>query len=362
MVVVGTPLKWDVFDLKSQLLLAKGHVIATAAQLDLLLDRGACIMIVEAMEKREPSKKVEFDPFWLWSDIRKQMGHLFVDYVEKRETDHATLVGRMMGLILLIENITQGDSDVAIFELTHMDLTNYVVGHIMQTVFLCGLIARRLDMPDDKRRSLCRAAGTMNVSSLELHSVLSTQKEPLSPEQRATVEAHAANAAAHLAARGVTDQDWINAVTDHHRGCGADGSPAASALAQIIHGADVYLAKISPRSYRPAKSPAVAAREIMLDKTINPKVASIIVKEMGLYPPGTYVKLANGDTSVVLRRGERAQSPQVCSLSNGAGMPLIEPLRRDTSDPKFAVAGTIQRSRVMVTINRSKIFGYKTVR
>jgi hypothetical protein len=359
MVVIGEPLKWDIFDMKKQLLLAKGSVIKTAAQLDALLDRGLCVITTELIIKKEVIPKSAFDPFWLWTDIRQQLGRLFVDYVEKRETDHLTLVGRMMGLIALIEDITKGDPDVAIFELMQMDLTNYVACHAMQTVFICGLIARRMGLTDEQRHSLCKAAGTMNVSTLELHAVLSTQKEVLTTDQRKQISEHAANAAAHLAARGATDQEWLQAVADHHLDCRSEGANAPSRLAQIIHGADIYLAKISPRSYRPAKSAAIAAREIMTDKSINPQVASIIVKEMGIYPPGTYVKLANGDTAVVLRRGEKAQSPQVCSLSSGSGSAYLEPTRRDTVDPKFAVTGVIPRSKVMVTVNRVKIFDYK---
>jgi hypothetical protein len=359
MLTLGEPLKWDVYDMRKQLLLAKGTIIKTAAQLDMLLDRGLCVVTTELSIKKEVLPKNTFDPFWLWTDIRQQLGRLFVDYVEKRETDHLTLVGRMMGLISLIEDITKGDADVAIFELTQMDLTNYVAGHAMQMVFVCGLVARRMGLTDEQRHSLCKAAGTMNASTLELHAVLSTQKEALSPDQRRQISEHAAHAAAHLVARGATDKDWLQAVADHHLDFRSEGANAPSLLAQIIHGADLYLAKISPRSYRPAKSTAMAAREIMMDKSISPQIAAIIVKEMGIYPPGTYVKLANGDTAVVLRRGEKAQAPQVCSLTSGAGSAYIDPVRRDTGDAKFAVTGVIPRSKVMVTVNRAKIFDYK---
>jgi len=50
------------------------------------------------------------------------------------------------------------------------------------------------------------------------------------------------------------------------------------------------------------------------------------------------------------------------NLSSGTGAPFIEPIRRDTADPKYAVSGIIPRSKVMVTINRSTIFGYKESR
>jgi len=118
----------------------------------------------------------------------------------------------------------------------------------------------------------------------------------------------------------------------------------------------VYLAKITSRAYRAGQSPNVAAKEMLQDKTLNQAISATIIKEIGIYPPGSYVKLANGETAVVTQRGTQAHSPIVFSLSNGSGMPLIEPIQRDTRTQNFAITAIVPMEKVMVTINRAKLF------
>ncbi|MFN7369254.1 MAG: hypothetical protein ACK5SG_03355, partial [Burkholderiales bacterium] len=57
----------------------------------------------------------------------------------------------------------------------------------------------------------------------------------------------------------------------------------------------------------------------------NP-IATILIKEIGIYPPGSFVKLANGETAIVVRRGEAANSPVVAALSSGSGIPYVDPV------------------------------------
>ena len=132
-----------------------------------------------------------------------------------------------------------------------------------------------------------------------------------------------------------------------------------SEMAGIIHHADVYLAKISPRAYRTAKPPNVAAKEMFQGKSLSQGIAGIIIKEIGIYPPGSYVRLNNGETAIVTARGAQAHSPTVYSLVNGAGMPLGEPVLRDTQAANFAVSAIVPRNKVMVMVNRTKLFGKK---
>jgi hypothetical protein len=121
----------------------------------------------------------------------------------------------------------------------------------------------------------------------------------------------------------------------------------------------VYLAKISPRSFRQGKPPNIAAKEMLQEKGMSQALASIIIKEIGIYPPGSYVKLANGEIAVVTERGEQVHTPQVYSLLNPNGMPLGEPVPRDTNSAAFAVSSIVPRNKVMVTVNRTKLFGKK---
>lgn len=54
--------------------------------------------------------------------------------------------------------------------------------------------------------------------------------------------------------------------------------------------------------------------------------------------------------------GASAHAPCVCSLVSGAGMPLGEPIVRDTGLPKYAVAAIVGKERGMVRFERSRLF------
>ncbi len=69
---------------------------------------------------------------------------------------------------------------------------------------------------------------------------------------------------------------------------------------------------------------------------------------MGLYPPGSYVRLAGGERGVVVRRGAKANAPKVLVLVGRQGLPLGEPALRDTADAPWAAAAALAPGEVKV--------------
>jgi hypothetical protein len=354
MVSLNQPLKWDVFNAQGQLLLHKGYVLQSDSQLESLLERG---MFVDAAElekaKQDVKRVVEFDPFALWERLGKDCSRLSVDYLQTPPTE---LLAVLDDLLLVMETLIEKAPDAAIFELMQMQMSNYVVAHVQQTAFLVTLIASHMGWAPKKIRMVARAAATMNIAAMPLHTALALQKEPITEAQRKEMESHGLRGRLKLEEWGVKNKDWLQAVEEHHPET-LHGGRKPSEMASLIHHADVYLAKISPRAYRSAKSPNVAAKEMIQRKDANPQFVASIVKEIGVYPPGSYVKLANGETAIVARRGKQAHTPVVFSLSNGAGLPLGEPIMRDTGSPLYAISSIVPRNKVMVTVNRAKLFG-----
>jgi hypothetical protein len=68
------------------------------------------------------------------------------------------------------------------------------------------------------------------------------------------------------------------------------------------------------------------------------------------------VKLANGETAVVVRRGESANTPLVYSLANAQGIAFAEPVRRDTRMDRFKVLAPVARDNVLVRFDRARLF------
>ena len=76
-----------------------------------------------------------------------------------------------------------------------------------------------------------------------------------------------------------------------------------------------------------------------------------MIRTLGLYPPGVWVKLQCGEIAMVLRRTPIAKAPIVASLVSRTGMPLAVPALRNTKMPDFAVTGAVPPAQVKVRPN-----------
>jgi len=337
-VIVGAPLPFNVRDADRTLLLARGRVIESNAQMEALFRRGALVDIAELMSETErirmaPKEKLPA----LWTscmatvtDTLQQSGHeSFLMALESSTTPVLALVER--------------DPDLAIFQVLRQDaneLTRYGIDHSLHAGITAFLVARRLGWNETDTQRVFKAALTMNISMLELQGHLAVQATPITNEQREAVHAHPWFSRQMLEISGVTDRDWLDAVSQHHESADGAGYPnglkAVNSIAELIRLADVYAAKLSPRAGRSALAADQAGRAMFMQNPGHPASAALI-KEFGAYPPGCFVRLASGETGVVVQRGPTVMTPVVAVLSSASGASLGEPLRRDTSVKGFAV-------------------------
>jgi hypothetical protein len=110
------------------------------------------------------------------------------------------------------------------------------------------------------------------------------------------------------------------------------------------------------RRARPAQSAAAAAKAAYLDEHQHADEAgSAIIAATGIYPPGSFVRLASGELAVVLRRGAHAKTPKVASVVSKSGTALAEPVLRDTRLRPHDVAGGVAPHDVKVRLNLEKL-------
>jgi len=64
--------------------------------------------------------------------------------------------------------------------------------------------------------------------------------------------------------------------------------------------------------------------------------------------------LAEG--GIVHKRSTSINTPQVISSLNANGVPLIEPIRRDTSRETCKIVNDVPRESIMITINPARIW------
>ncbi len=232
-------------------------------------------------------------------------------------------------------------------------LRKYSCQHALLSLVVAEQAARRLGWPLAWIDSLGRAALTMNIAMRTLQDELALASQPPSPAQRALIAGHAEAGATMLDDIGLGDALCTAVVRGHHDASG-DGEllsalPPERQLALLLRRVDIFTAKISRRAARTPMSPVRAAREACLGPDGKPDaIGNALLQGVGVYPPGSFVALANGETAIVVARGERAALPRVAALVSSRGSPLGEPLLRDTQDERFAVARAVNPSQVRV--------------
>ena len=206
---------------------------------------------------------------------------------------------------------------------------------------LAQLVGDRLDWPHGELESLTRAALSMNLALGPLQDRLVQQREGLSADQQRQLAGHGDRAADLLQRLGAHDAHWLTAVRLHHDAAPGPlaGRAVGERLARLLMRIDQFAARLSPRIARRAQAGAQAARAIFLDEQRQQDEAgAALIKAVGLYPPGTFVRLANGEEGMVVKRGTAATEPLVAALLGKSGNPLTEPVPRDTRLPSQAVA------------------------
>lgn len=233
--------------------------------------------------------------------------------------------------------LTREDPDVALFHMVHgaeRALDRYSVRHAVHTAMLVALIGRRKDWGDGRTALGVKAALTMNLSIMALQNTLARQTTPLTEAQRLAIEQHPVASRQLLSQLGVTDTDWLDAVSEHHEQSDGRGYPlglqTVHPLADAIHTCDVFSAKLSPRASRGHLPGPQAAAEIFRQRSAG-YFGATLIREVGLYPPGSLVDLASGERAVVLYRTSDAAAPVVAVVTDALTSPLPRPLCSGTA-------------------------------
>lgn len=158
-------------------------------------------------------------------------------------------------------------------------LSLYGLSHALHCALVCQLAATRAGWPPERVRTLVKASLTMNLSIVEVQGRFATMGR-LNDSQRDQIRNHPQAAVDRLQAAGVSDPDWLQAVLEHHERPGGGGYPqnlaALCESASVLRMADVFMAKISPRTERPALPILDAARQLFAEAQGSPLASAII--------------------------------------------------------------------------------------
>ena len=113
---------------------------------------------------------------------------------------------------------------------------------------------------------------------------------------------------------------------------------------------------ISPRKSRTGRSTAESIRLLITaTRAQADDVGQALVRVVGLYPPGTYVRLDSAAVAVVMRRSAQASTPHVAIVVDETGQPIPHPQLHRTAVSGSKIASALAASALNLRINHHLI-------
>jgi HD-GYP domain-containing protein (c-di-GMP phosphodiesterase class II) len=364
-IVMGEPLPWDVYDHNSRLLLRRGHVVTREHQIEELAERGMFIDAKYAVGARKteaaPRQQEHPSVVRLINLANKRLERLLFGLntetnIEQKIFDVAKIIGYAVDV----------NPDIALAcILLNQSGCNYSVRHCVDTAIVSTIVARALGKLQAEIAPIMAAALTMNVGMLRHQEQFQQKADALTVNDMDMIHAHPAQSVTMLREAGVTNDDWLDYVLNHHENEDGSGYPygrSSAAIpenAKIIAIADRYCARVSARSYRKPLLPNAALRDILLSEKdkVDSQLTACFIKELGVYPNGTYVRLENGEIGIVTGKGKTTTAPIMHSLIGPRGAPLSFPIRRDTSKELHSIRDVLHPDQAAVRISMQQLWG-----
>ena len=153
-----------------------------------------------------------------------------------------------------------------------------------------------------------------------------------------------------LQASGLDDREWLDMVLQHHERDDSSGYPfgidskVIHPGSKIISLADSYLAMISDRPYRGSVNPKAALKEIYKLASKDEQSSFLaFINTLGVFPPGTFVKLENDEIAIVTAHSEKdSLKCRVISICDKNELPLKAPIARNTGSTGCAIRSTYE--------------------
>ena len=283
----------------------------------------------------------KIDPFVQLDKLIPVLSDLYTAIKSRHERCHDML----QTLMNTLYRIANSNPDAAIAAI-HLSKQQSPLKQPIYGAILAHLFSETHGLDEKKKQSLIQAVLTCNITFYEFQVLLNSMDGKLTDAQRTKLQKHPLQGAQLMEAAGFIDPNLTKAIRQHHERPDGSGypnrlkGPDISDLALVVSMCEVYTARIDNRAYRKP----VLAREALshLYQENDPRLKGLLLsfaKAIGVYPPGTWVKLTNNETAIVTRRQQNSPIPIVKALFDRNDIPYMGPIPRDCSDPALKVVG-----------------------
>ena len=206
---------------------------------------------------------------------------------------------------IIEEIINNKNVMISLVDIKSMD--NYTYQHSVNVAILSLILGVQLHLSQSELFTLCMGALIHDIGKVLIPKEIVLKPGPLTDEEFKIIKEHTTKGYDYL--RGCLDISAPSRIValQHHEKINGQGYPdnlkdkSINRFARIVAIADVYDALTSDRSYRKAMCPNDAVEYILShgDTHFDYEMVKVFSKTVVPYPPGTLVKLSNGDTAVV---------------------------------------------------------------
>ncbi|MDH5445563.1 MAG: HD domain-containing protein [Gammaproteobacteria bacterium] len=356
---VGEELAWSIYDDDGKLLLSEGQVIPDHEKLD-SLSKHAIFRLIE-VSNEDPN---ETSPFFRLNEIGKQLDKVF-DQIESSDPQALEKIEQLTAELDTL-CLTSPNAVLAAVHLPHTMSSS--LAHALQCGILVNTLFAKQNLPDEERHQIMAAALTANIGMRGFYEAIQKQETPLSATQRRTIAQHPQKSAKMLHDIGVKNATWLKVILQHHELNDGSGYPSSLNKNQIVVGAKAlaiaerYSMMISRHSKHDPISIGDALKIFFMEQgdKYEKALCMHLVLELTIFPPGSFVELANGDTAIVVRRNmEQAAHPVIKSIADPLGQLYEEPIDRDVTDKEFEIMKLCRFSHVS-DIDLDGVWGYSS--
>ena len=213
---------------------------------------------------------------------------------------------------------------------------SYTIGHSVRVSLFALIVAKELGANSAELTEIGTAALLHDVGKSRIPSEILFKPSRLSEEELQVMRTHPLHGAEILLETEDSSPWSIGAAFGHHLRADGRGYPDVpdwmprTPATNLINVCDVFEALTAVRPYKPSLTPAQAYEIMLADPgAYDPDYLAAFVRTVGLYPPGSRVRLSSGEVAQVMRAGPRVDRPIVRVLLDADGNARAEGDRPD---------------------------------
>ena len=345
---LGMTIPWTIFNEEGEALLREGAMIKNERILESLLSRGVWCNNEAIKEKSRQQKPVQTSgqkvesttPFKQLDDFKAKLHKLLAAIIHEPAKEQVVQINEYANEL---QNLTWKYTDILLGMMILDNKSPYSQIHPIMASIASTLLAKRKEWSPEMIHLITCANLTANLGMFEIQDEMAEQDQPLTEEQKKIIQRHPEKSFEILQTIGVNDPIWLEIVLKQHEKLDGSGYPAGLTEKQIPDHvristlADMYAAMVLPRRYRDGIHCQNAIKEIFAAraKTVDETLTSMFIKDIGVYPPGAYVELSNGEKGIIIKRSLRkVTEPIVSALFNPFDTAYERPKIRNLSELK----------------------------